>query len=260
MNYQFPFGQPLLPVHQQDRSPKDIFILGVYASAVHAQWRDTDDKVLVTALAVASEPYIFWRGEDAGRIIASIKVPEGAGTLRPAAGHLNGPSGKSLDEDFLKPLGHDRSSAWLCDLLPGSRMNPSQAKAIARAYTPIAEKLGLPPATVPMFRKGESDTGERRKEILAELDASKARTLMVLGDIPIQQFVKPLCTGVKVKNLAHLTELAGGYGKPWRTEIDGRPMDIIGLCHPRQAAKLGSSSAKWHALHQAWKDRQGKGR
>jgi uracil-DNA glycosylase len=117
----------------------------------------------------------------------------------------------------------------------------------------MAETVGLPPATVPVFKKGESNTDSRRQEILAELDASNARTLVVLGDVPIQQFVKPLCSGVKVKNLAHLTELAGGYGKPWQTEIGGRPMTVIGLCHPRQAAKLGSSSAKWYEMHQAWK-------
>jgi len=251
MKLQFPFGQPLLPVHQKDRTPKDIFVLGVYASAVHAQWRGPDNKVLVKALAVASEPYIFWRGEEADRIIASIPVPKGAGTLRPAAKELNGPSGTALDDLFLNPLGHDRNSAWLCDLLPASRVNPSQAKAITRAYDPLVKALGLPPATVPVFKKGESNTDAPRKEILAELDTSKARTLVVLGDIPIQQFVKPL-SSVPVRNLAHLTELAGGYGKPWRTEIAGRPMEIIGLCHPRQAARLGSSSAKWHALHETW--------
>lgn len=62
MNYNFAFGQPLVSVEQKDRSPKGIFILGVYASAVHAKWRDKKGKVLVNALAVASEPYIFWRG------------------------------------------------------------------------------------------------------------------------------------------------------------------------------------------------------
>jgi hypothetical protein len=33
----FPFGQPLRPVVQADRTPKKLFILGVYASAVHAR-------------------------------------------------------------------------------------------------------------------------------------------------------------------------------------------------------------------------------
>jgi hypothetical protein len=34
----FPFGEPLRVVAQQDRTPKKVFVLGVYASAVHAKW------------------------------------------------------------------------------------------------------------------------------------------------------------------------------------------------------------------------------
>jgi hypothetical protein len=33
----FPFGQPVLEIVQADRTPKCVFVLGVYASAVHAQ-------------------------------------------------------------------------------------------------------------------------------------------------------------------------------------------------------------------------------
>jgi hypothetical protein len=61
----FPFGQPITVVEQQDREPRRIFVLGVYASAVHAQWKDAAGRTVVRALAVASEPYIFWRGEGA---------------------------------------------------------------------------------------------------------------------------------------------------------------------------------------------------
>ena len=49
---------------------KKVFVLGVYASAVHARWKK-DGKVICQALAVASEPRIFWDGnpEEAKRII-----------------------------------------------------------------------------------------------------------------------------------------------------------------------------------------------
>lgn len=33
----FTFGEPVLKVEQKDKSPKKVFILGVYASAVHAK-------------------------------------------------------------------------------------------------------------------------------------------------------------------------------------------------------------------------------
>ena len=38
MKYYFPFGEELKPLRQQDRTPKKVFVLGVYASAVHARW------------------------------------------------------------------------------------------------------------------------------------------------------------------------------------------------------------------------------
>ncbi|HOJ05683.1 MAG TPA: hypothetical protein PK916_16930 [Bacteroidota bacterium] len=104
--HNFPFGQPVKEVKQKDRSPKHTFVLGVYASAVHATWKDADGKLLVRAMAVASEPEIFWNGDQsqAAKIINRIKVPAFAGTLQPAAPQYNGPSGKVLDEMILKDL------------------------------------------------------------------------------------------------------------------------------------------------------------
>jgi hypothetical protein len=51
----FPFGQPAEALVQQDREPKKVFVLGVYASAVHARWIGADERDRVKALAVASE-------------------------------------------------------------------------------------------------------------------------------------------------------------------------------------------------------------
>ena len=39
MKYYYPFGEELKQVVQQDRTPKKVFVLGVYASAVHAKWK-----------------------------------------------------------------------------------------------------------------------------------------------------------------------------------------------------------------------------
>ena len=39
MNYYFPFGETVKPLAQLDRTPKKVFVLGVYASAVHARWK-----------------------------------------------------------------------------------------------------------------------------------------------------------------------------------------------------------------------------
>jgi len=104
MTLVFPFGSQLQKVEQIDESPKKVFVLGVYASAVHAKWIGQDGKVKVNALAVASEPYIFWKGENAEKIIDKIPIPEELGKLIPAYKRFNGPSGIALDELYLRPL------------------------------------------------------------------------------------------------------------------------------------------------------------
>ena len=58
-----------------------VFVLGVYASAVHAWWLNLDGSTRVVALAAASEPHIFWGGEGETEIIASIQVPAEADHL-----------------------------------------------------------------------------------------------------------------------------------------------------------------------------------
>ena len=164
----FPFGQPVQEVVQKDRTPKKVFILGVYASAVHARWIDANEKTIVNALAVASEPYIFWRGENAKSIIQKIVIPKELGKLTPAKQDFNGPSGLALDNLILNPLELDRPDVWLCDLVPHSCVNPSQSKAIERAYLPIASKYGLAEHTVPPVPNFLTDEN-RRKAILNEV-------------------------------------------------------------------------------------------
>lgn len=86
---------------------------------VSPRWRQ-DGRIVCQALAVASEPRIFWDGNqaDAKAIIDRIRIPAELGTLEPAGRHLNGPSAKVLDEHILASLGFTRSDAWLCDCLP----------------------------------------------------------------------------------------------------------------------------------------------
>jgi uracil-DNA glycosylase len=241
----FPFGQPLLPVRQEDRTPKRVFILGVYASAVHARWVGPDGKTVVNAMAVASEPYIFWRGDDANEIISRIDIPPEVGTLAPAPANLNGPSGIALDELFLTPLGFDREDAWLCDLVPHSCVNPSQAKAIERSYEPLREQYDLPEHSIPPVPTTLADD-QRRGEILQELQDSQAETLILLGDQPIKWFLR-----YYDKRWMKLSDFQP-YGQRHRADIDGMTIDVLPLVHPRQAARLGASSKHWHEAHQQW--------
>ncbi len=251
-NYYFPFGQKLTKVQQTETTPnKKVFVLGVYASAIHAKWLDKDGKIKVQALAVASEPVIFWKGLDAKEQIEKIeKMPIELGTLVPANKNLNGPSGVALDDLFLKPLGYSRKQAWLCDLLPESRVNPNQQKAV-NMYNDIAVKHGLPLSTIPEFREDEirENAELRHLEILSELENSGAKTIILLGDLPIRWFLHYFDKRTKLSQFGYSQDT---YGLRHDIVINNKTYSVIPLCHPRNAARLGAHSSNWADWHDAW--------
>jgi hypothetical protein len=245
----FPFGNQVLHVIQKDTSPKRLFILGVYASAVHAKWIDNNNKVLVKALAVASEPCIFWKGnrDEAESIINNINIPKEAGRLEPADSIFNGPSGRSLDENYLNPLGVTREEAWLCDLIPYSCINESQLNALKREYDPLMYKFKLPEYSQQKY-EGKLVDKNRINKILEELSKSKADTIILLGDQPIKYFLNKVSTN----NLKTLRDFKP-YGKPHEVYIAGKKYSVIALAHPRQTSQLGRSNQEWYDKHQLWK-------
>lgn len=254
MPYYFPFGQELHQLVQEDKSPKKTFVLGVYASAVHARWK-CGNRVICQALAVASEPRIFWDGneDEAREIIGKIKIPSELGYLEPASRQLNGPSAKVLDEDILAPLGYTRKDAWLCDCLPETRINSSQARVIEEKYNPLIEKYSLNPVTVPARPSLFCD--ERRSlKITEELTESKAELLVLLGDIPLAQYLKRVCS-VPYSTLGEYVT-AYGYGRMTEVCIGGKSIQVLPLAHPRQIGALGTHSERWFMAHKEWKNRQ----
>ena len=76
----------------------------------------------------------------------------------------------------------------MCDLLPETRINPSQEKAIRERYAPLIEKYNLNPVTIPKRPTVFCDE-ERAAEITDELMESQAPLLVLLGDIPISQYL-----------------------------------------------------------------------
>lgn len=241
----FPFGAQVHNLVQTDRTPKDVFILGVYASAVHARWVNANGKTLVNAFAVASEPYIFWRGENAESIIGKIQIPQAIGKLIPAKRTFNGPSGIALDNLILKPLSLTRNDVWLCDLVPHSCVNIAQERAIEREYLPIAKEYDLPIPSVPSLPRPLTDEN-RRKHIASEINESNAHMLILLGDIPIRGFLN-----YYDKRWKKLSDFIA-YGQVHETKIQNRRISVLPLAHPRQIAKLGQSSSYWFEVHQKW--------
>jgi uracil-DNA glycosylase len=246
----FPFGQTVHEVVQTERTPKQVFVLGVYASAVHARWLNKDGDEIVKALAVASEPYIFWRGEGAESIINKIPIPNELGRLEPAEKIFNGPSGLALDELVLNPLNLDRNNTWLCDLVPHSCVNSKQSIAIEREYVPIAEKYRLPVHSVPILPKLLTDE-KRRTAIMNEILESKSKFLILLGDQPVKWFLSFYDN--HWNKLSDFGKNDETYGKLHETIIEGRKINVLPLTHPRQSARLGESSAIWYGLHDIWR-------
>ena len=165
--------------------------------------------------------------------------------------NLNGPSGRALDELFLKPLGLNRNTVWLCDLLPYSRVNENQRKAINDNYTSdIILKYNLNPPTIPLFDKKELNSPTRRTEILQEFETSKSETIIFLGDLPIYWFLRFF--DKRYSRLAQFGDTLGTYGKSHEIRINSKFYNVIPLCHPRQADRLGASNTKWGTLHDSW--------
>ena len=255
MTYYYPFGEAVHPLTQQDRAPKKVFVLGVYASAVHARWKN-GNKIICRALAIASEPRIFWNGnpQEAAEIIGRIAIPKELGILEPADSQFNGPSAKVLDEHILAPLGYTRNDAWLCDLLPETRLNTSQEKVITEKYKPLIKQYGLNEVTIPKRPTVFCDDA-RRDEILAEIADSQANSLVLLGDTPIDQFLNKVAD-VPYSSLQEYVDQYG-YGRTSQAVINGQIINILPLAHPRQIGALGTHSEKWYKLHQAWEKNLG---
>ena len=245
----FPFGEPIREVCQEDRAPKCVFVLGVYASAVHARWIGPNMKERIKAVGVASEPYIFWRGDGAEAIIARISIPPSAGSLEVAAAAHNGPSGIALDDLFLAPLRIDRREAWLSDLVPHSCMNSSQEQAIKRSYEPLVAQGFVPPVSWPTVPTSLTDE-MRRTAILGEIVDSGARTVMLLGDQPIKWFLGYF--DARWTKLSDFGRTSEEYGRLHRTQLQGLSVDVLPLVHPRQAAGLGRSNLDWRSIHANW--------
>ena len=182
-------------------------------------------------------------------VIDRIAIPAELGYLEPAGKQLNGPSAKVLDDSILAPLGYDRKSAWLCDCLPETRINSSQAKVIKERYEPLMEQYGLNPVTIPNRPTAFCDQ-KRAEEITAELMESKAELLILLGDIPLAQYLKKV-TDVPYSTLGEYVDLHG-YGKATNVVICGKTIKVLPLAHPRQIGALGAHSEKWFKAHREW--------
>lgn len=250
----FPFGSPVNKLFQADRTPKKVFVLGVYAGTVHARWLEKSGKILVRALAVASEPEPYWRGdqEQAEQIVRSINIPEEYGILISEGKEINGSIGRSLDKLFLEPLGLIRKDSWLCDMIPFSLMNRGQRKAIKR-YTRLTAGSSFPPSSVPSTElKNQLLDNRRREEILAEINESKAEILISLGDLPLKMFLSHY--GLEKVRLADYSI----YGRLHPIKLGDREIQLLPLIHPRDTLRESGYAERWFEYHKRWLEKDAK--
>ena len=135
-------------------------------------------------------------------------------------------------------MGYNREEAWLCDLLPYSRINPNQQNALETHYNPLVKDFDLPMCTIPKFIPAELNKPSRVDEIVAELEQSQADTILLLGDLPIKHFLSYFS---KFKKLSDFKTNQNKYGNQHPTIIGGKTYNVIPLVHPSQAGNLGRS-------------------
>ena len=251
MIYQYPFGEISHPLSQEDRSPKKVFVLGVYASAVRARWV-RNGEVICGALPVADEPRLFWDGneDEEKEIIGRIAIPGELGALEPLGNRVNGPSAKVLDEDILEPLGFTRDDAWLCDCLNEARLYPGEAKDIRDHYNPLIKDYDLNDVTI-RKRPVVFCDDMRSREICEEIIESQAELLILLGDIAIGQFLHKAAK-VPYRSLEDYCE-EFGYGVRSQVTLRGKQIEVLPVAHPRQIGVFGAYNEKWHQAHMEWK-------
>ena len=111
------------------------------------------------------------------------------------------------------------------------------------------EKYGLNPVTIPARPSAFCDK-KRSEEITEELMQSEAELLVLLGDIPIAQYLNKVAD-VPYTTLGEYVERYG-YGNPTETVICGKAIKVLPLAHPRQIGALGAHSEKWNLAHSEW--------
>jgi len=134
-------------------------------------------------------------------------------------------------------------------------MNEGQAQAIERAYEPLRKTVDrLQQASLPPVPT-EFANDSRRAEVLDEIEQSKAKVVVLLGDEPIRHFLSAYHP--KFKKLSDFGTNEEEYGRLHPLQLGSQVRHVLPLVHPRQAARLGSHSPEWSGRHEKWKARAG---
>ncbi len=244
----FPFGNQVIKVSQSDKTPKPVFVLGVYGSAVFAQFISKNQVSNILCLPVDNEPEIFWNGglNEAKQIISKIKVPKHSGKLIAENEKLNGMLGKALDKYFLHPLKLDRSQVWLCNLFPHFVSNKNERRSV-KSFNYIHATIKTPPAILPSKKNRWNYIGKVRfREVTEEIFQARPEYLVTLGEQPLKWLLKEF--NPTVGNLLNVKN----YGTITDINFDSIKLKLIPLFHPRQILKEKNRESRIGLLHYDW--------
>ena len=268
----FPFGLRSTP--RPPRRPSgdvEVFVLGVYPSALHVRWTlptwSPAATRVVGALAVADEPTVFWDGADAIARVeewkASVGFREGdaPGDWGTATAAGNGTSGRSVRDRVLNPLGADVAATWFTDavdryFVKRGGATRQQGDVIDAVYQPFAAAAGLPSASIPQrptpAQLVEIAATEHRDRLRIELEEASARVVVTLGEegrqvlLAIADFV----SGPPLKPLDSRTIAAERYGDPGQVKVGTWAATWHAVVHP------GNRDRFWKGLHDQWIDKR----
>lgn len=245
----FPFGSVSVKVEQKEKSPKKVFVLGSQAESVYAHLLDDKGKVKAMAVPVASEPFPFWNGEGASQLLQNISIPSEFEKLTPVNINYNGGFGKKIDKWFLKPLGYKREDVWFCYLQPFARINPGKLKNLKEVYSSLSKGGYFSECTIPVFNPSEFYDKSRVQEIISELEQSQAKTIILIGEMPVKHFISHFST---YKSLSDFGNTILNYGKIHIIKINRKPYRVMALTHPEADEKFRTGSYFWKRCHKYW--------
>ena len=245
----FPFGQFVTPRPPSARSPRPLFVLGAYPSAVHVAWQPPSPFRRVTAIAVDDEPTPFWDGADQLAVVERWKSAVGFrdewGQVR-ANPQLNGPCGQKFVANVLAPLGFTASEACVTDCLDTYRSSMDGAARIEDTYNPWASRAGLPPADLAPHPTEAAIVREslqsHRARLLRELGDARPDLIVTLGNAALRVLRELVVTTSELRKLA-----VESYGTELTVRIAGHVARWLPLAHPAAPIRYAEAHARWVA-------------
>lgn len=250
----YPFGRPVQPCSPSASSPRCVFVLGAYPSALHVAWTPPAPYRRVQAIAVDNEPLPFWNGSDQEARVETWKKsvgfkPEAQGSIS-VAGNLNGSSGDWVDKNVLDPLKVARADVWITDSLDTYRCSEGLASRIDDTYNPFATAVGLSQAVL-LQHPSESDiikeaSRDHQPRLRQEIETCNPDLIVTLGNaaLAVIRELYPQTGGQDVLRL----DSSERYGAVVTLQVGQRKVDLLPLAHPAAPKAYQAAHKRWCAL------------